>query len=259
MALAEMERLLGAPLFDRERNRLHLNTLGRRLLPPAQDLLARHAELERIAAGNATVLTGDLRIGASNTVGNYLSGELLGGFMRAYPQVTLQLRVGNTGDIARAVADHQLDAGCVEGMALLPELQALRWRDDRLAVCAAPAHPLAMLAAQRPLRPRDFHGQRWILREHGSATRALSEQALMKLPPPASVLELSQTEAIKQAVQAGLGLAFLPEVAIGDALAAARLTVLATPFLDLRRQLAVLLRRGRYRGAALEAFLESLS
>ncbi|MDR2990770.1 MAG: LysR family transcriptional regulator [Burkholderiaceae bacterium] len=259
MALAEMERLLGAPLFDRERNRLRLNTLGRRLLPSAQDLLARHEELERIANGSAMTLVGELRIGASNTVGNYLNSELLGGFIRAHPHITLQLRVGNTGDIAHAVADHQLDAGCVEGPALLPQLQTLPWRDDRLAVCATPAHPLTALAAKRPLRARDFHGQRWILREPHSATRALSEQALMKLPDPANVLELSQTEAIKQAVKAGLGIAFLPEAAIGDELAAKRLAVLPTPFLDLRRQITVLLRRGRYRGAVLDAFLDSLS
>ena len=259
MALTEMERLLGAPLFDRERNRLRLNPLGRQLLSPAQDLLARHAELERIAGGNVAALSGELHIGASNTVGNYLNSELLGGFMRAHPQVTLQLRVGNTGDIARAVVDHQLDAGCVEGPTLLPGLQTLAWRDDRLVICAAPTHPLTALAAARPLRPRDFHGQRWILREPNSATRALSEQALMKLPPPAGILELSQTEAIKQAVKAGLGIAFLPTVAIGDELAAMRLTVLPTPFLDLRRQITVLLRRGRYRGAVLDAFLNSLS
>lgn len=258
MALAEAERLLGAPLFDRQRNRLRLNALGRQLLPRAQDLLACHAELERIAAGNAATLSGDLRIGASNTVGNYLGGQLLGAFMRAHPQVTVRLQVGNTGDIARAVADQQLDAGCVEGPALLPQLQALPWRDDRLVLCAAPRHPLAALAAQRTLRPRDFHGQLWILREPGSATRALCEQALTRLPPPAGILELSQTEAIKQAVKAGLGLAFLPEVAIADALAARRLAVLPAPRLNLRRQLAVLLRRGRYRGAALDAFLDSL-
>ena len=68
MALAEMERLLGAPLFDRQRNRLHVNALGRQLLPPVQDLLARHAELERIAAGDTVTPAGELRIGASENL-----------------------------------------------------------------------------------------------------------------------------------------------------------------------------------------------
>jgi len=77
----------------------------------------------------------------------------------------------------------------------------------------------------------------------------------VKLPPPRAVLELSQTEAIKQAVAAGLGIACLPEVAIREAVAAGQLIALATPFLDLRRRLSLLVPRKRYRGAALAAFL----
>jgi DNA-binding transcriptional LysR family regulator len=113
------------------------------------------------------------------------------------------------------------------------------------------------LAAKKRLRREDFAGQRWVLRERGSATRALSERALAELPEGTTVLELDQSEAIKQAVIAGLGIACLPEVAVGDAVQTGRLVVLPTPFLDLRRTLSVLLHRQRYRGAVLEAFLAS--
>ena len=82
--------------------------------------------------------------------------------------------------------------------------------------------------------PAHFTGARWVLREPGSGTRNLSAQALSVLPPGETVLELHQTEAIKQAVIAGLGIAFLPEVAVTDAAAAGRLKVLKTRFLDLR-------------------------
>ena len=252
MALAELEKTLGAALFDRERGRLHLNPHGREVLPLAQELLERHAELGRVATRADTGLAGELRIGTSNTVGNYRVGELLGGFVRAHPQVALRLRVGNTGEIAQALLDHQLDLACVEGPVVHPELEARAWREDALVVCVPPGHRLAAAAT---LRPRDFADQRWILREPGSATRSQSEQALAKLPPPRAVLELSQTEAIKQAVAAGLGIACLPEVAIREAVAAGQLVALATPFLDLRRMLSLLVPRKRYRGAALAAFL----
>lgn len=252
MALAELEKTLRAPLFDRERGRLHLNPHGREVLPLAQELLERHAELGRVATRADTGLAGELRIGTSNTVGNYRVGELLGGFVRAHPQVALRLRVGNTGEIAQALLDHQLDLACVEGPVVHPELEARAWREDALVVCVPPRHRLAAAAT---LRPRDFADQRWILREPGSATRSQSEQALAKLPPPRAVLELSQTEAIKQAVAAGLGIACLPEVAIREAVAAGQLIALATPFLDLRRRLSLLVPRKRYRGAALAAFL----
>jgi DNA-binding transcriptional LysR family regulator len=167
------------------------------------------------------------------------------------------LQVANTETIAQGVLDHQLDLGCVEGPVIHPDLQVQPWRDDVLVVCAPPGHALAR---RRRLRPEDFRETNWVLREPGSATRALSEQVLAQLPPPRSRLELSQTEAIKQAVTAGLGIALLPELAVAEAIAARRLVALHAPFLQpyLRRKLSLLLHRRKYRGAVLEAFLRSL-
>jgi DNA-binding transcriptional LysR family regulator len=256
MALAEMERQLDAPVFDRERGRLRLNARGRELLPLAQELLERHAEFGRRAAGKAISLAGELRIGTSNTVGNYRVGELLGDFVRAHQHVAIRLRVANTGDIATAMLDHSLDVGCVEGPVTHPLIESRPWRDDALVVCAPPDHPLAN---KRGLKPEHFEGARWVLREPGSATRATSERALAQLPPGETVMELDQIEAIKQAVAAGLGIACLPEVAVTDALATGRLVALKTPFLDLQRKLSILLHREKYRGAALDAFLQSVS
>ena len=252
MALAEMERQLGSPVFARERGRLRLNARGRELLPLARELLERHAEFARRGGESGTELSGELHIGASNTVGNYRVGDLLGVFVRAHPQVAVRLRVGNTAAIAAGVIDHSLDVGCVEGPVTHPSLEVRPWRDDRLLVCAPPDHPLAR---KRGLKSADFVGARWVLREPGSATRATSERVLSQLPPGETVLELDQIEAIKQAVAAGLGIACLPEVAVTDALATGRLKALKTPFLDLRRKLSLLLHKEKYRGALLDAFL----
>ncbi|KLD62015.1 LysR family transcriptional regulator [Dyella japonica] len=254
MALAEMERQLDAAVFARERGRLRLNTRGRELLPLAQELLERYAEFGRLGSGRVDELGGELRVGASNTVGNYRVGELLGAFVRAHPHVSVRLRVSNTSEIVASMLDHGLELGCVEGPVAHPSLEVRPWRDDALVVCASPDHPLAR---KRRLEPEDFAGMRWVLREPGSATRSLSERALASLPPGETVLELDQAEAIKQAVIAGLGIACIPEVAIIDAVAAGRLKVLRTPFLDLHRKLSLLLHRQRYRGALIEAFLAS--
>ena len=255
MALAEMERQLDAPLFARERGRLHLNARGRELLPLAQELLERHAEFGRRGAGESGTLGGELRIGASNTVGNYRVGELLGAFVRAHPHVAIRLRVTNTATIAAGLLDHTLDIGCVEGPVTAAQLEVRPWRDDHLLVCTAPDHPLA----RKPrVNPADFAGAHWVLREPGSATRTTSERVLAQLPPGETVLELDQIEAIKQAVVAGLGIACLPAVAVTDAVAAGRLKALKTPFLDLRRTLSLLIHRQKYRGVLLDAFLHDV-
>ncbi len=253
MALAELERLLGQALFDRVGRRLLLNEAGSALLPRAHEVLERLRELPASLAPSAAP-GGQLHIGASNTVGNYLVGELLGGFVSAHPQVAVHLTIANTEQIVAQVNRFALDVGCVEGAVTHPDIEVLPWRQNRLVVCARPDHPLAR---RRRLAARDFREVRWILREHGSATRALTERALAALPPAAGLLELGQSEAIKQAVIAGLGIACLPEVAIADALAAGKLRVLSTAFLDLRRNLSLVVHRKRYRGPLLQGFLDS--
>lgn len=255
MALAEMERQLDAPVFSRERGRLQLNARGRELLPLAQELLDRYAEFGRRGGAAGSALSGELRIGTSNTVGNYRVGELLGSFVRANSQVAIRLRVANTETIAAGMLDHSLDIGCVEGPVNHPLIEVRPWRDDLLVVCAAPDHPLAR---KRSLKAADFSGARWVLREPGSATRTTSERVLAQLPPGETVLELDQIEAIKQVVVAGLGIACLPAVAVTDALATGRLKALKTPFLDLHRKLSLLLHRQKYQGALLDAFLERI-
>jgi len=255
MALAELERQVGSPVFAREKGRLHLNDRGRELLPLARELIERHAEFGRQSQGPMVGLTGEIGIGTSNTVGNYLVGDLLRDFAGSHPGVSLRLGVANTARIAQGILDHDYDVGCVEGPVAHALIESRPWREDRLVVCARPDHPLA---GRRRLRRGDFASERWVLRERGSATRALSERALEALPGGRIVLELDQSESIKQAVVAGLGIACLPEVAIVDAVQTGRIVVLPTPFLDLTRMLSVLVHRQRYRGAALQAFLAGL-
>lgn len=249
MALAELERLIGMPLFDRRQRRLHLNAQGHALLPRAIEIVER---LREFGAGGAPQEA--LAVGASNTIGNYLVGELLGGFVAAHPAVKVSLRVANTAEILAGVLAFNLDVGCIEGPLDDPDIERIAWREDELRICVRADHPLAR---RRRIRVEDLVGLRWILRESGSATRALFEDATRDVLGPLEVaLELGQSEAIKQAVIAGLGVACLPAVAIGDAVAAGRLVALRVPFLSLTRMLALVVHRARYRGASLSTFIE---
>lgn len=256
MALAELERQLNVTLFDRAQGRLHLSSRGKELLPMAQEIVERIHEMLRQSGDQPITLTGELRLGASNTIGNYLVGDLLNPFITAHPEVSLKVSVENTATIVAGLLAYTIDVGCVEGPVNNSQLEVLAWRDDKLVVCAAPSHPLAQY---RRLQPAHFAGVKWILREHGSAMRVLAQRALTSLPAGQIVLELGQVEAIKQAVIAGLGIACLPISATTDSEAAGRLKVLKTPFLDLRRRLTLVLHKGRYRGALIDAFVHSLA
>ncbi|WP_353153471.1 LysR substrate-binding domain-containing protein [Pollutimonas bauzanensis] len=255
MALAELERQLSTQLFHRERGRLHLSPRGKELLPMAQEVIERLHEMLRQTGEHPETLTGELRVGASNTIGNYLVGELLGPFIAQHPLVSLHVSVENTDQIATGLLEHRTDIGCVEGPVNHPQLDVIAWRDDALVVCAAPSHPLAQ---HQNLKARHFKDAQWILRERGSAMRVLAEQALTSLPPGRILLELGQVEAIKQAVIAGLGIACLPQAATVDSVAVGRLKILHTPFLNLHRRLSLVLHKARYRGALIDAFVLSL-
>jgi DNA-binding transcriptional LysR family regulator len=249
MALAELERLLGAPLFDRQQRRLRLNENGRALLPRAREIVERMREL-----GSGAQSGGMLAVGASNTIGNYMVGDLLGPFMAQHAQVQLSLRVANSLEILSGVVDCSLDVGCIEAPITHPDVELSAWRTDELKVCVRADHALARRSR---VRAEHLLGQRWILRERGSGTRAVFEQASRDLiGEPMVALELGQSEAIKQAVIAGLGIACLPRAAIADALDSGKLVALRTPFLKMTRTLSIALHRARYRGASLRAFLE---
>ena len=197
MALADLEDALGAPLFDRLGKRLQMNDLGRYLLPQALEILGRCDAFEQAAQGEMQSI--DLRLGATLTISDYLMPDLMADFLKLQPQAQLQLQVGNTRQIIEAISQFQLDLGLIEGSCHLPQLQAFPWRDDELAVCCAPQHPLAQI--DRALDISDFQAVDWVLREVGSGTREVFDNIMLKDLPNARLrLTLGHNEAILKVV-----------------------------------------------------------
>lgn len=259
-ALKELEALLGTPLFDRVGKRLHLNDSGRALRPQVRSLLESALEIERqfCAAGPAGEGAGpaEVRLGASTTVGNYLVPQLLAAFAQVQPRATVEVRIGNTQEIAAAVARLEVDLGLIEGPCREPELQVLPWREDRLVVACAPSHPLSTPGEGRRHSLRALRRARWLLREPGSGTREAVEQALLPhLHHFDATLQLGSSEAIRQAAAAGLGVACLSLEAVRDLLALGRLVEVDSTLPPLRRQLSLVHHRGKRFSPALLALI----
>jgi DNA-binding transcriptional LysR family regulator len=250
-ALAELERAFDVQLFDRVGKRLRLNDLGRALLPGATELLDRARELE--AALGEQSLPGELRVGATLTIGNYVGAPLVGEYLRRHPGRKLALSIDNTAAIIARVADFSLDLGLVEGRCQDPAIEVTHWADDALVVFAAPSHPLAN---KRRVTPADLDAATWVLREPGSGTRDTFERAVAGVIADLKVgLELDQTEAIKQAVASGLGLGCISRLALREEFTRGTLVALKTPFLDMRREFSILVHRKKYRTAACREFI----
>ena len=250
MALGDLERQLGTPLFDRVGRQLLLNEAGRRLLPKTLDVLDRVREIEGTAVDPAAAF--DLRLGVSLTIGNHLLPPVLAELKVRHPGARVALSLRNTEQVVGELLAHRIDLGFVEGPVQDDRLQRYFWCRDRLAVFAAASHPLAGRVAS----PADLREVPWVLRERGSGTREVFERALANasLLPRVS-FELEQPEAIRQCVRAGLGLGCLSIHELRDAIEAGWLAPVETPFLDLGRKLQIVIHRDKHLGAGIRAVL----
>ena len=250
-SLGDLERQFDLQLFDRVGKRLRLSARGAALRARAEAVLELARDLER--GFEDRQVEDRLRIGATLTIGNYVAVPLVADFMRAHPATALTLEVANTEEIARQVANFELDVGLVEGEVEHPDLDTLPWRDDHLVVFCGARHPLAR---KRTLTDRDLASAPWIVRERGSGTRQAFDRAMRGLLPQLRVaLTLRQTEAIKRAVEAGLGLGCVSRIALEDAVARGTLRACRVPHRDFRRQFYFLLHKRKHRGAGVDRWI----
>lgn len=255
MAIAQLERQLGTVLFERTGRRLNLTERGRLLLAEAPELLARVQDLPALLGGTAGALRGELRIAASTTVGRYLLAPALAAFAQAHPAVHIHLQIGNTEAAIAALRAHRADAAYVEGVVNEAGLLVTFWRPDRMEIVVGASHPRAH---KKSLSPADLAKLQWILREPGSGTRQLLDDALRtaKLDAVKPLLTLDDTEAVIQAVATGVGASCLSRLAVSEALRTKRLAALRAPFLALDRSLWQVTRRNT-RPGPLQTALES--
>lgn len=256
-ALAELAERLGGPLLERAGRRIVLNDRGRRLADDAADLLLRVHDLER-SYTKAGAVSGRLRIGASSTIGTYLLPGLVGSFVQAHPGVEIDLEVGNTAQIETQLVQQKLDLAFIEGPSHQPQVVATPWREDELLVFVAPGHALARRRSRKLLLSQ-LAGERWILREQGSGTRSVFEAELSRHDVQVtSSMTFGHSEAVKEAVRAGLGLGCLSELALRREIASGELMPLRVEALDLRRRLWRIARRSAYCSGLLQACLAHL-
>ncbi len=251
-SLKELEHQFDIQLFDRIGKRLQLNDFGRVLQPRAEELLERAEELQSALGKHQDV--GTIKVGATLSIGNFLAVPLIAQFREKYSAAKVKLEVDNTEQISQRVANFSLDIGLIEGEINNEELDIIRWQDDELIVFCAPSHPLAI---KGKLSDADIKKCQWILREQGSGTRQTFDRAMHDLLPDIQVLlELEHTEAIKQAVAAGLGLGCVSRVTIQEGIQQGLFVPLTLKGRDLKRSFYLIKHKDKYLSSALQHWIE---
>lgn len=255
-AVRQLEREVGVPLVERAGRASRLTMAGERLAARARELLGVEAAAEEELRALRGLEAGSLRVGASTTIATYLLPPILARFHEAHPAIAQRVVSANTRAIARALLERRLDVALVEGPVEHSRIEAIRWREDELVVIAPPDHPLV---ARRKVRAAELEPERFIVREQGSGTRAVAERALAKHGVrPRAALQLGSTEAVKQAVAAGLGLAIVSRSAAADQLELGRIALVPLRGVALGRTLTELRLVGRMPSAAAAAFASFL-
>ncbi|WP_373096028.1 LysR family transcriptional regulator [Zhongshania sp.] len=251
-ALKDLEQQFNIQLFDRIGKRLQINELGRALRPQAEALLDQAQALEQGFRRHDQV--GELKVGATLTIGNYLAVDIMAEFISRHPAAKVALNVANTAAISQQVLNFDLDVGLIEGELHHPDLEVTKWREDELQIFCCPSHPLAK---KKNLSNADLLSAQWILREPGSGTRQAFDRALHDLLPDLNIrLELQHTEAIKRAVETGLGIGCLSKVSLQSALETNRLVALEAKSRDFKRYFYFILHRQKYRSEGILRWLE---
>ena len=231
-----LERHFGVKLVDIVGRRMRLTTAGEFFAEHAERVLAVAATLERDMRAFADVETGELRLGASMTIGSYGLAPIIAAFRRSHPRITLHVRVANTAEIAAAVLDGALSLALVEGTPVDAALEIMPYQADALSIVVPRGHRFAKAGAT--VSAADLRNETFIAREDGSGTRALFESVLRRAGvEPNVTLMLPTGEGIVQAVEAGLGIAALSSLVTHDAEAVGRLRAIAVRELDFRRTL----------------------
>jgi DNA-binding transcriptional LysR family regulator len=252
--IRELEKELGVKLFEQLGKKVALTEAGRLLVPFARRVIAAVDDARHAIEELQGMERGTLRIGASTTPGMYLVPKIVARFKGRFPKVEVRLGIKDTREVEEGVVNNEFDFGFVGGHLAGDQLDVLPWLTDEVALVVPAGH---ILARKRRVELKDLVGERFIVREQGSATQAAVERSLRASGLQVeAVMEMSNPEAVKQAVQGGLGLAFLSKFAVLTELKAGTLVAVRVRGLKIERELKIAHHKDKHMSRAARAFIE---
>ncbi|MEJ8572568.1 LysR family transcriptional regulator [Microbaculum marinum] len=254
-AISALENRYGTRLFDRVGRGIELTETGRRFVPEARAVIDRASEARSALEDLSNLASGTVSIAASQTIATYWLPRRITSYHLEHPGIRLNVVIGNTREVERAVVGGTADIGLVEGPTGHPALVRRTVDRDHLVLVVAPGQDRIPRTSQGDI---DIRGFSWVVREAGSGTRqALEDEAErrgLKFEDLRVFLVLPSNEAVREAVEAGAGATIISEHVVAAAIRAKRLRALPV---DLPPRDFVLLRHSeRQPGAAARALID---
>jgi DNA-binding transcriptional LysR family regulator len=251
MQIKQAEAAVGLPLFEQAGKKLHLTAAGEELLRYARSMLQLMQEMESVFDEMKGLERGHLNISVVSTA-NYFMPQLLAKFIQAHPKIQVSLSVANRDAVVKQVAENIADLAIMGQPPVGTDMRAEAFMENPLVVIAAPTHPLARA---RKIQPKQLAKETFLLRERGSGTRGVVERffASHELALPTH-MEMDTNEAIKQSVQAGMGVGIISRHGIELELETKRLVVLDVDHFPIVRHWYIVQRKDKRPSAAAQEF-----
>ena len=255
-----LEQYYQTMLFDRVNRHVKLTAAGELLLDYAVHMNNLQAELERNMQQLTGHVKGELLVGASTTIGEYILPYVVGAFKQEYPDVNATIQIMNTNDIAENVNNKSFDLGIIEGPVELTEnMESIAFLEDELVLAIPSDHPFA---AKESITLEELKTLPYITREPGSGSRLIFEQALIDadfdIEELHMVMELGSTTSIKSAIMGGLGISTISKWAIQDLVKTGKVAALTIEGLTLKRTFNIILNNEKFHSEATGKFLDFL-
>nr|BDA97845.1 LysR transcriptional regulator [Chroomonas collegionis] len=253
-----LEKQLNVPIFNRINRKVVFTEEGQTILLYANRILSLCDETCRAMEDLQNLQGGTLVVGASQTTGTYLMPRLIGLFRQKYPQVSVQLQVHSTRRISWGVANGQINLAVIGGevpLELKHTLQVTAYAEDELALILPRSHPFSKLSS---IQKEDLYRLRFIALDKQSTIRKVIDKVLNQNGIDSTrfkiEMELNSVEAIKNAVQSGLGASFVSISAISKELELGLLHWAKIEDITIKRTLSIIINPNKYSSKASEKF-----
>lgn len=254
--IRQLEEFFNTRLFDRTHNRINLTAAGERVFEYADRILDLYSEMDNRVREMTGDVSGILIIGASTTIAEYVLPSLLGEFKQMHESIKIRLNVSNSLGVVHMVENNTVDVGIVESPISNKNLAVeVCWHDQLVFICR-PDHPLAKKSA---INPESLKNLPFVMREEGSGTLEFIRNHLtengISLNEYNISLEVGSPEAVKSAVEAGLGISIVSIATVHKELKLS--TLVAIPLEpNLERPFSIVHQRQKFRLRAMEEFME---
>jgi DNA-binding transcriptional LysR family regulator len=249
-----LTELLGVHLLEQFGKKVYLTDAGRALLDQAGRIAAIVSEIDQEFIGYREEGAGNVRVGASTSIGTYFFPSLIADFTGRHPKVDVSLEIENTAHVQERLLRNDFDIAYLGAAVTSPNLVAEPFLEDEVFFACEAGHPLAAL---NPVTAEQLARFKLLVREPGSATRRTMESycGARGIVFP-HVAQMGSVEAIKQAVMAGLGFSYFSSLTVGDEVSSGRLVRLTLGEIAITRSFLEVRHRQKRATPALEGFLE---